>query len=93
MIRLQIETVDAMTTGLEMARDGNCPSNLGSSPYVFLRDLWIASRRNYFDISQKRQLSGGQSNANHAIEAKIKGSVNQFANFTGCVCVNPMLSR
>ena len=70
-----------MKTGLEMASDGNWTDGLGSFLYVFLRDLRIATRGDYCNSIQQRQLAGKQANAQHAIELGIKESLCQFGNF------------
>ena len=48
---------------------------------MFLRDLWIATRRNYFGSLQRRGLSGTQSNSQHPIDVEIKESLSQAENF------------
>ena len=65
-----------MKTSLENAVDGNWPDDLWSSMYVFLRDLRIATRRNYFDSLQQRQLPWKPANAQRAIELGVKESIS-----------------
>ena len=54
IVRFQIETVEAAKNGLEIGFGGHWEDDLGSLLYVFLGDLWISTRRNYFDSLRKR---------------------------------------
>ena len=74
VIRFRNEEVEVATNSLEMVFDGNCPSDLGISLYVYLRDLWISTRGNYRDSLRKRQLTVRQSNVSHAIAAALRES-------------------
>ena len=81
VVKFQIETVDVAKSGLEMVFDVNWPDDMGSFSYVFTRDLWISTHRNYFESLQKRQVSGRQSNGDHTAEGEIRESIRQFGNF------------
>ena len=53
VVRFQTETVELANSGLEMVFGGNWPNELGSFLYVYLIDLWISARRNYFGSLRK----------------------------------------
>ena len=82
IIRFRSETVEVAHRCLETAIDGKWQNGFESLLYVYLFDLWDATRGNYFECLRRGQLPVRQSNISNAMEMEINGPRKQVENFS-----------